>query len=362
MPNISHGFSRGLLPGLVIAFAAGAGQAQSSVQVFGTVDLSVVSRQLSGDKRVTQLANGMMTTSFFGVRGREDLGAGWHAVFDLQSFIRADTGDAGRAPTDPYFARSAIVGLEGPGGALRLGRQATPGFTLGIRSNPFGGATGTGPFMMQTYMPSATQPMFTGQGATDAQWSNALSYTSPAFGGFSLSVIGAPGEGATGGRRVGASLNYASGALAGGVVVERVRGMSLNAGAPTPAAATAARPSFVAADSKMVAAGASYDLRWAKLFGQAYRTTLNDAAANQVRLDTSQLGALLPAGPGQVLVSWAHTAKEQTAAPKLSRDTWALGYDYLLSKRTDLYVVLLQDKVTHLNRGTSVALGMRHSF
>ena len=38
------------------------------------------------------------------------------------------------------------------------------------------------------------------------------------------------------------------------------------------------------------------------------------------------------------------------------------GYDYALSKRTDVYAVMMFDKVTGKGSGTSFALGMRHKF
>ena len=44
------------------------------------------------------------------------------------------------------------------------------------------------------------------------------------------------------------------------------------------------------------------------------------------------------------------------------RDTIAVGHDYFLSKRTDLYAVAQSDKVTLLRRGTGFAVGLRHRF
>jgi len=46
----------------------------------------------------------------------------------------------------------------------------------------------------------------------------------------------------------------------------------------------------------------------------------------------------------------------------LKRDTESVGYDYFLSKRTDIYAVVIHDKVTNLGAGTGVAAGLRHRF
>eukprot|EP01036_Dinobryon_divergens_P009896 gene9896-13239_t len=144
--------------------ASGACMAQAgSVQLYGVLDLSLTSRQLSGNPRTKEVGNGALTTSFIGLRGREDLGGGYGALFGLESFLRGDTGESGRTSADPFWARNAWVGLSTPAGVVRLGRQSTPGFLLGGRTNPFGNATGIGPMMMHTYMPSATQPMITGE-------------------------------------------------------------------------------------------------------------------------------------------------------------------------------------------------------
>lgn len=48
-----------------------------------------------------------MTTSFIGVKGNEDLGGGMSAVFAIESFMRNDTGSAGRFDADTFWARSA---------------------------------------------------------------------------------------------------------------------------------------------------------------------------------------------------------------------------------------------------------------
>ena len=102
--------------------------AQSATNVYGLLDVGVATRQLSGDKRTVQVLNGAMTTSFWGIRGTEDLGGGLRAIFGLESFIRADTGDSGRSAADPYWARQAFVGISSPYGSLRAGSVDTPTF------------------------------------------------------------------------------------------------------------------------------------------------------------------------------------------------------------------------------------------
>ncbi|MBF9264389.1 porin [Acidovorax cattleyae] len=57
------------------------------------------------------IASGVDNTSRFGLRGREDLGGGLHAVFNLETGLNLDTGT--QANATKFFDRATIVGLGG---------------------------------------------------------------------------------------------------------------------------------------------------------------------------------------------------------------------------------------------------------
>ena len=42
--------------------------------------------------------------------------------------------------------------------------------------------------------------------------------------------------------------------------------------------------------------------------------------------------------------------------------TFSFGYDYTLSKRSDLYAVYMNDAKTGVSTGTSYSVGLRHRF
>ena len=42
--------------------------------------------------------------------------------------------------------------------------------------------------------------------------------------------------------------------------------------------------------------------------------------------------------------------------------TFSFGYDYNLSKRSDLYAVYMNDAKTAVSTGTSYSVGLRHRF
>ena len=326
--------------------------AQSSVNIYGSLDLGVYSKQLSGESRTQTLASGLMNASRWGVRGTEDLGGGLKARFDMSSYIRMDTGEYGRSATDAYWARYSWVGLENQAGLLRLGRISTPNFINTSRFNPFADSS-LGPVFMATYLPSAAQPLMTSHGVTDSAWSNSVAYNTPSWNGWEAALQYAMAEATTSGRRFGGSATYLGDGLSLGLSVESLSGMALNYSKP---------PAVINIKTDRAAqAAAAYDFKVVKLFGQYQRSKL-EAPGVDIELTTAQLGVSAPVGAGKALLSYARTNKEQTAIADVKRSTVSVGYDYALSRRTDVYAVLLTDRVTSTARGNGVAIGVRHNF
>ena len=73
---------------------------------------------------------------------------------------------------------------------------------------------------------------------------------------------------------------------------------------------------------------------------------------------TTSIGASAPVGAGKFLAAYAQTKVDGGA----SRKTASFGYDYFLSKRTDIYAVYMNDKITAKSTGNSFGVGIRHSF
>jgi predicted porin len=102
--------------------------------------------------------------------------------------------------------------------------------------------------------------------------------------------------------------------------------------------------------------GGTYDAGVVKAF-LTYGVASSDAVGVADRKTTS-VGASAPLGGGKLLAGFASTKISGGA----KRDTMTLGYDYNLSKRTDVYAMLMQDKITALTSGTSYGVGVRHRF
>jgi predicted porin len=276
------------------------------------------------------------------------------AIFDVSSFVRADTGESGRFPNDGMYSRYAFLGLQSTTlGRVRLGRVTTPGFLLGITTSPFGDSTTVGPYLLHTYLGSASQPLMTGNGAADSAWSNSVSYNTPVFDGFSVSAQLAAGEGSTGGRRSAIGANFASGPVTIGAAYEKMGKMSMSFSKP-PA-------SVLMTDSATLQVAATFNAQVVKLFGK-YGNTKLERPGTEVQLNTFAGGALVPLGTGRLMLEAASTKRKQTALLDVKRTTISAGYGYDFSKRTDLYAVVMSDKVTGLKNGFGYTLGVRHNF
>lgn len=103
--------------------------ASNGVTVYGIADLGV--RQASGltpgnapsPGRNGLVGSGIDTTSRLGFRGRDDLGSGLTALFNLESGLNLNDGTS--INSQKWFDRAAFLGLSGEAGTLTLGRQTT---------------------------------------------------------------------------------------------------------------------------------------------------------------------------------------------------------------------------------------------
>ncbi|WP_230417817.1 porin, partial [Paraburkholderia polaris] len=156
----------------------------SQVQLYGIVGTYVGSVKRSDTPQSTALmGSGGLTTSFWGIRGKEDLGGGVSAIFELESFFQPQNGALGRSATDPFWSRNAFVGFQGDFGQLTFGRQRNPTYTAESLVNPFGSSTVFSPLVLQTFV--------TNYGGTiigDTVWNNTAEYTAPNFKGFGATV------------------------------------------------------------------------------------------------------------------------------------------------------------------------------
>jgi len=318
--------------------------AQSSVQLYGQVDAFAGAMHLSGAPGTAwEVGGGGMSTSYWGIKGSESLGANLKAVFALEDFFRSNNGRYGSFDGQSFFARNSYVGLETLAGTLTLGRNTVPLFVSTILFNPFGDSFNFSPMVLHTYMDSGLGPASV-QG--DTGWDNSVLYSSPSFGGLAGSLLygtaGVPGH--TGQASYGGNLLYFGGRVAATAAYQTVHDSSILFNG--------------ASRQTTFQFGATYDFTLVKLYAQ-YQIVNNN---NQLRDNTSQLGASVPLGTGDMRVSWVRTRRDNAASGDATRNTLALGYVEPLSKRTSLYATYLYDKVSRESSGSSFGVGMRQQF
>ncbi len=111
-----------LIATAALAMVAGTAQAQSSVTVYGVVDVNITSGEDSTGTLNTAQSESGLNTSRLGFRGTEDLGGGLKAEFQLESRLTPTTGVAGSTTANQTFNREAWVGLSSAKlGSIRMG-------------------------------------------------------------------------------------------------------------------------------------------------------------------------------------------------------------------------------------------------
>lgn len=337
--------------GLAVMSLYGSGAfADSGVTMYGVIDTFVGSVQTPGTHSAWAVQGGGLSTSYLGFAGSEDLGNGVKAIFTLESYFQPPNGTYGNFPGDAFFSRNANVGLTSVRyGTLRLGRLAPNLFVEAVKFNPFANSFNFSPMMLQTYRSFGTLGVL---GATD--WNNAVAYMSPNFGGVHVGGIYSFGNeaGAAGIHKNSLVATLDRGHFAAAAVYQYINYSSAAGDIAT------ALPAIEGLSSQSVLMlGASYDFSLVKLYGE-YMHTHNSAQTENVNVDTAQVGVSVPVGRGSVLGSYAYS----TASSGDRRNTFALGYDYPVSKRTELYALVKSDHVGGDTTGNSFGVGIRTKF
>ncbi|VFR56518.1 outer membrane porin [plant metagenome] len=371
-----------LLAAAVLAGFAGAAQAETSVTLYGIVDVGVGYQQIKGggiDKASrVGLIDGVQSGSRWGLRGSEDLGDGLRAIFTLESGFNSRRGTSGQGSR--LFGRQATLGLASDNwGTITIGRQTNVSSDFFGPIDPFAASYG------QSHIGSSF-----GQTAT-LRYDNAVKYLTPSFGGFQVGALysfdineGAATEFQTNrkDRAINAGVRYVNGPLNVAASYDRINGNSA-----------------LTRDSDRINSwlvGGTYDFEVVKLalaYGQSKDGWIGSASPglqdgntlgltgfngnvfnDGLKVKSYLVGLSAPVGPGSLFGSWqradpnealAVAATPAGADAGATQNVYSLGYTYDLSKRTNVYAygsyaknyAFLDDV-----KSTAVGLGLRHRF
>ena len=326
---------------LAVLAASGAAMAQSSVTLFGRLDAAVgyIDTEVSSNNPLnvkpsqsqTVVNSSTFNTTYWGIKGTEDLGGGLKANFNLQSNFNIDTGAIGKGQS--LFERNATVGLSGGFGTVNLGRQYTPYYAIYASTAMIGNAN----LDAETVYGAGLV-----QGVTRA--SNSIRYDSPSFSGFTVSGLVGLGENdtltsnATAVPPVANTNNLGDSTDTYSLNVMYKAGPLLVGYGYQQRKLAQVTPGVQQDELSYNMVGASYDFGMAKITG-GYQKVENDlaGAANQED-DEFNVGVSVPVGPATTL--WAGYADSQSDfgnGNSLDSNGYTLAATYQLSKRTKLY-------------------------
>ncbi len=288
-----------LIASAALAMVAGTAQAQSSVTVYGVVDIGyAASENATTDassvtstvkQKNTGNGDGNLATSRLGFRGTEDLGGGMKANFQVEyDLVDAGVGGNGGATasktiadntastsnTGGFGSRYSWVGLEDAKlGQLRLGRQEQSIHSV-VTAGTAGGANNVAGSLYSAGMNAS---------ANDASVrphmvfvNRAITYISPRFNGFTVEAQTAKQDidnagSKTYAKETGGSLKYAAGKFAAAYGfatsdVDSTVASSVAVSSGTTVTGTAANTTSADLKTKQQAISASYDFGMAKVF------------------------------------------------------------------------------------------------
>ncbi len=313
-----------------------AAQAQSSVTIYGIVDMGL-SKTNTGTTPTSRL-NGSPpskdtwtmkagNTSRLGFRGQEDLGGDMYARFHLETRFATDTGALSNANVF-FLGRSVVAAGSQKWGEVYAGREYSAAYWVPLNVDPtlwsYVSQTATA-YTYANYTPVASSIE-----ASNIRWANSVGYKSPKLGPVTFEVATGMGENARQ-DSVSANVQYKQGPLWFGLAYDGLNSRT---------------------NMKMI--GGSYD------FGPVRPSASYSEAEGGLNGDAKSftVSALFPVGFGRFYVSYGSLSPANNLDSKLVSG----GAQYDLSKRTLLYANVGSAKQVNLSRLTAIDFGIKHTF
>ncbi|SAK79856.1 outer membrane protein (porin)-like protein [Caballeronia hypogeia] len=316
--------------------------AQGSVTLYGIVDVGIQYVDNAGGHAQTQEASGMFNGNRFGLKGVEDLGGNWHALFQLENGFNTNNGTFGQGTSASgttqavtrMFGRQSWVGLQSPWATISLGRQYDFFYD---NLAPIAASNYVGSFM---HRPGTANAIFGNNGSTTdfdriggVRVDNSAKLTSAPIGGFTLGAMygfggqaGAFSNGST--QSFGAK--YANGGLLAGAVY------------------TNYKENNAASSYQTYGGGARYQfgpVRIAGLYTNARWSATGD------RVDTIEFGGQYRITPSLAVAAGYFYSKPNNESTNVimkgTRNQVGFMTDYSLSKTTDIYATVDYQRAKH---------------
>jgi predicted porin len=378
-----------LIATAALAMVAGTAQAQSSVTVYGNLDVgfSTLDTDKAGvNSGADAIAFSNDSSSRLGFKGSEDLGGGLKANFALETGLSGIGATTAAATT--LGSRAQWVELESSSGAVRLGFQDTASRTI-----------------VNGYDASSASNVIGNLAAKDSQLAgrfNGVSLTSARMSGFQIggqfykntTTEDAKTDVKADGYAL--SANYVAGKFAAhaamtdlNTTIRAVTGAAAVASSTSNAGAAGVAPITAGdVDTKTTAVGASYDLGIAKVMASYAKVDAVDnlettnGSNRYSQRDYTSVGVQVPMGKttafaqyskgssltGKGLAVTAATGVIAANAAGYDGDVtgYTVGARYAFSKRTYAYAIYGADETdtsaTATTKRDQIAFGINHAF
>jgi len=404
---------------------AGAAQAQSSVTVYGILDMGYVGGNSTVQANSITATNGATRTTMsqftqsaeqssrLGFKGTEDLGGGSSAFFTAEFQLYGNDQTLSGNSTSltnngaGLLNRQTFVGLKKNGlGQVAVGLQYTPVFNAGAVTDPGQNNNMLGSVIYQAN--TGTVPTDSGNAALNAGYTNrvanALTLKSDNFAGFTGSAMitqnnknvsqttsnaGVVTGGTTNANGWGLGVDYTWNKLYVTAAYQALKQLtaSLNTSATNSVAWAGAQAAGATAGTAIAATtgvdvqdnqtlvGATYDFGILKAYAQYVNRKATSTANSGYYFKRSgeQIGVrsfITPTIEGWAMAGVGRYTSFGTNNPTANFNAWQLGSNYWLSKRTNLYAIYGQQihstaaagTVTGSASANNYAVGIRHTF
>lgn len=331
--------------------------AQSSVTLYGVVDAGIMYNTNSSGHKVVSMTTNNISGNRWGLKGNEDLGGGTSAIFVMESGFYTTNGALAQGGAE--FGRQVFVGAAGNFGKVTLGRQYDPlAETLSIYPAATSWASVYEAHPADLDNLNATK-----------RTNNAVKYRTPDWHGFSMTAmysLGGKGGTLSTNSIWSVAVNYAGGPLSAGAAFLIARdpnysywGTNPNANVETSANSVNNTSPIVsgyasARSQQTAAAGATYKYSGAIVSVDVSDTRLKDIGSEpgnglnprgihggEAVFDTAEISLSYQFTPAFIAGIAYHitTTKAPVEQPNARYNQLALGSDYFLSKRTDVYAL-----------------------
>ena len=312
---------KSLLALAVMGAYAGVASAQSSVTLYGTLDVNGRYVKADGQKKRLSEATDGINSSQLGFRGVEDLGGGLRAGFTLLAGHNPDAGTSNAK----FWNRRSTISLFGGFGEVRLGRDYTPTFWNLTIFDAFG-TNGLGASTIPRQLYGGTRQ------------DNTIGYFLPAnLGGFyGQAMVGAAEGGGSGDnptRYIGGRFGFAAGPFDVAVAGASQRfAVASNRNTVAAGALAGGTVTALPGDSlKTFNIGGAWDFGFFKLLGYYDHEKLRGAKEKM-----GSISGVIPFGQSEVHVGYDRSKYSNTGV-NTTLDLIKATYQYNLSKRTAMY-------------------------